>query len=259
MKNSIDMSSAIPAFGKQKQQNGDLYLLNQVPYQVAWQWQQRLVAQRREINREASLNADASTNQAADLPDVLILLQHLPVYTLGQGADTQFLKFDPEQSGYEIHRTERGGEVTYHCPGQLVGYPILNLRRHRQDLHWYLRQLEEVIIRTLAGYGLVGDRIAGLTGVWLEGRKVAAIGIKVSRWITMHGFALNVCPDLTGFEQIVPCGIEGKPVGSLAQFLPEISLVDVQKQLIEQFEYVFELALHRRSLPDNLAAFDAHE
>ncbi len=259
MKNSIDMSSAIPAFGKQKRQAGDLYLLNKVPYQTAWQWQQQLVSQRRQSIREASLDTDAATNRVDDLRDTLILLQHLPVYTLGHGADTRFLKFDPEQAGCEIYRTERGGEVTYHCPGQVVGYPILNLRRHRQDLHWYLRQLEEVIIRTLADYGLVGDRIPGLTGVWLEGRKVAAIGIKVSRWITMHGFALNVCPDLTGFEQIVPCGIEGKPVGSLAQFLPEISLVDVQKQLIEQFEHVFGLALHRMPLPDDLAAFDAHE
>ncbi len=258
MKNIIDMRSAIPAFGKQ-QRGGDLYLLKKVPYQTAWQWQQRLVFQRREVNREASLDADASTDQAVDLRDVLILLQHPPVYTLGQSADTQFLKFDPEQAGYEIYRTERGGEVTYHCPGQLVGYPILNLRWHRQDLHWYLRQLEEVIIRTLADYGLVGDRIPGLTGVWLEGRKVAAIGIKVSRWITMHGFALNVCPDLTGFEKIVPCGIVGKPVGSLAQFLPEISLIDVQKQLIEQFEDVFGLTLYRRSVPDDLAAFDAYE
>ena len=255
MKNIIDMRSAIPAFGKQQQRDGDLYSLKKVPYQIAWQWQQRLVFQR----REACLDADASTSQAGDLRDVLILLQHPPVYTLGQGADTQFLKFDPEQAGYEIYQTERGGEVTYHCPGQLVGYPILNLRRHRQDLHWYLRQLEEVIIRTLAGYGLVGDRIPGLTGVWLEGRKVAAIGIKVSRWITMHGFALNVCPDLTGFEKIVPCGIVGKPVGSLAQFLPEVSLIDVQKQLIDQFEQVFGLALHRRPLPDDLAAFDAHD
>ena len=254
MKNSIHMSSAIPAFGKQR--NGDLYLLKKVPYQTAWQWQQRLVSQRREANREAE---DSSNNGAADLRDTLILLQHPPVYTLGHGADARFLKFDPDQAGYEIHRTERGGEVTYHCPGQLVGYPILNLRRHRQDLHWYLRQLEEVVIRTLAGYGLVGDRIPGLTGVWLEGRKVAAVGIKVSRWITMHGFALNVRPDLAGFEQIVPCGIEGKPVGSLAQFLPDISLADVQKQLVEQFEHVFELVLHRRPLPDDLAAFDTYE
>ena len=173
----------------------------------------------------------------------------------GQGADTQFLRFDPDRSDTEIHRVERGGEVTYHCPGQLVGYPILNLHRHRLDLHWYLRALEEVLIQTLAVFGLPGDRIEGLTGVWLEGRKVAAIGIKVSRWITMHGFALNVCPDLSGFEKIVPCGIAGKPVGSLAEFLPDIRLAAVQKVLVEQFEQVFQLTFSQRPLPDSWASF----
>jgi lipoyl(octanoyl) transferase len=174
-----------------------------------------------------------------NLDDVLILLEHPPVYTLGQGSSLDFLKFDPNQSEFEIHRIERGGEVTYHCPGQLVGYPILNLHRHCKDLHWYLRQLEEVIIRVLAVYGLKGDRTPPLTGVWLEGRKVAAIGIKVSRWVTMHGFALNVCPDLTGFERIVPCGIADKPVGSLAQWIPEITTQEVRVHVIQAFAEVF--------------------
>ncbi len=227
---------------------GDLYLLNEVPYQIAWRWQQQLVDR-----QKANLSIAESTTAIAR--DALLLLQHPPVYTLGQGADTQFLRFDPDQSDTEIYRVERGGEVTYHCPGQLVGYPILNLHRHRLDLHWYLRALEEVLIRTLAAFGLAGDRIAGLTGVWLEGRKVAAIGIKVSRWITMHGFALNVCPDLSGFEKIVPCGIAGKPVGSLTEFLPAISLAAVQKVLVEQFEQVFQLTFSQRPLPDSLASF----
>lgn len=239
MKNNTDRNSLISALSCQPQRHGNLYLLDKVPYQTAWQWQQRLVADRK----------------AAALDDVLLLLQHYPVYTLGHGSDTRFLKFDTEQSNNEIYRIERGGEVTYHCPGQLVGYPILNLRFHRQDLHWYLRQLEEVIIRTLGVYGLVGDRIPGLTGVWLEGRKVAAIGIKVSRWITMHGFALNVCPDLSGFEKIVPCGIEGRPVGSLAQFLPGIEIEGVQQCLVTQFEQVFGMALSLSTLPHELAAF----
>jgi lipoyl(octanoyl) transferase len=125
----------------------------------------------------------------------------------------------------------------------LVGYPILNLAFYRQDLHWYLRQLEAVLIQVLAGYGLEGTRIPGLTGVWVEGRKVAAIGIKVSRWITMHGFALNVCPDLGGFEPIVPCGIEGKPVGSLEQFVPGITLEQVQKQVAIAFADIFRVNL----------------
>lgn len=199
-----------------------------VPYSVAWEWQRSLLAQR---------------IQDPSLDDVLLLLEHPPVYTLGQGSSLEFLKFDPTQLDVELHRIERGGEVTYHCPGQLVGYPILNLRYYRQDLHWYLRQLEEVLIQLLEVYGLKGDRIAGMTGVWLEGRKVAAIGIKVSRWITMHGFALNVCPDLTGFERIVPCGIADKPVGSLAQFIPGIRVEDVRQLVATKFADVFDVQL----------------
>ncbi len=176
------------------------------------------------------------------MPDVLLLLQHPPVYTLGQGATLEFLKFDPHHPDYELHRVERGGEVTYHCPGQLVGYPILNLSRHRQDLHWYLRQLETVLISVLDQYGLVGERIEGLTGVWVEGRKVAAIGIKASRWITMHGFALNVCPDLSGFERIVPCGIGDRPVGSLAQFIPDIEFEAVRDRVAVTFADQFGLS-----------------
>ncbi|MBW4554285.1 MAG: lipoyl(octanoyl) transferase LipB [Aphanocapsa sp. GSE-SYN-MK-11-07L] len=199
-----------------------------IPYQQAWGWQQQLVSDRR---------------ANPQLPDTLMLLEHPPVYTLGQAASLEFLKFDPETTHREVHRTERGGEVTYHCLGQLVGYPILNLRFYQPDLHWYLRQLEEVMMQTLAAYGLVGDRIAGLTGVWVEGYKVAAIGIKASRWITMHGFALNVCPDMTGFEQIVPCGIGDRPVGSLVQFIPEINLLQVQQTLAIAFAEVFQVTL----------------
>jgi lipoyl(octanoyl) transferase len=130
----------------------------------------------------------------------------------------------------------------------LVGYPILNLRRYQTDLHWYLRQLEEVLIRVLAIYRLQGYRVPGFTGVWLEGGKVAAIGIKVSRWITMHGFALNVCPDLEGFQQIVPCGIADKPVASLAQFVPAIDLALVRQQVAAAFAEVFDVRLIAPSL-----------
>jgi lipoyl(octanoyl) transferase len=201
-----------------------LYNKGLMPYLEAHAWQRSLLRQR--IDNP-------------NLDDVLILLEHPPVYTLGQGSSLDFLKFDPNHSEFEIHRIERGGEVTYHCPGQLVGYPILNLHRHCQDLHWYLRQLEEVIIRVLAVYGLKGDRTPPLTGVWLEGRKVAAIGIKVSRWITMHGFALNVCPDMTGFERIVPCGIADKPVGSLIEWIPGITIQEVRGHVVEAFAEVF--------------------
>ncbi len=240
-----------------------------VPYRLSWQWQQQLVDRyksrfqqsryekdRYEKNRDPeSRDPESRDSKSKDkgindcgIRDTLILLQHPPVYTLGQGADLKFLKFDPDSQDYELHRVERGGEVTYHAPGQVIGYPILNLRQHREDLHWYLRRLEEVIILTLAEYGLRGDRVEGMTGVWVDGYKVAAIGIKVSRWITMHGFALNVCPDMSGFERIVPCGLEGKPVGAIAQFIPTISLNQIQQTLIEQFEQVFELTLQPVSM-----------
>ena len=205
-----------------------LYTPGLVPYELAWAWQRSLVAQRRED---------------PELNDVLLLLEHPPVYTLGQGASLDFLKFDPAQSDFQLCRVERGGEVTHHCPGQVVGYPILNLNRYRKDLDWYLRQLEEVLIQVLATYGLQGERYAGLTGVWVEGRKLAAIGIKVSRWITMHGFALNVCSDLTGFQNIVPCGIADKPVGSLAEFVPDVKLAQVQAQVAIAFAQVFGVRL----------------
>ena len=205
-----------------------LYNLPAVQYDRARLKQQKLVAARVE---EPSLN------------DVLLLLEHPPVYTLGTGSSLGFLNFDPNKSDFEIHRTERGGEVTYHCPGQLVGYPIINLKYYQQDLHWYLRQLEEVIIATVAKYGLSAYRESGLTGVWLEGKKIAAIGIKVRRWITMHGFALNVCPDMKGFEQIVPCGIADKPVGSLEEFCPDLTLELVRSDIAQSFASVFQVEL----------------
>jgi len=211
-------------FSESRKHRCFLYNEELVHYVDAHQWQRLLLTQRIHY---------------PDLEDVLILLEHPPVYTLGQGATTEFLKFDLDRSEYEVHRVERGGEVTYHCPGQIVGYPILNLRRYRQDLHWYLRQLEAVLIRVLADYGLEGERMTGFTGVWLEGVKVGAIGIKVSKWITMHGFSLNVCPDMTGFQRIVPCGITDKPVGSLAQWIPQISCQQVRLSVARSFAEVF--------------------
>ncbi|MFN6571235.1 lipoyl(octanoyl) transferase LipB [Dendronalium sp. ChiSLP03b] len=211
-----------------------LYNAGLLPYLDAHQWQRSLLTER--IHNSS-------------LDDVLILLEHPPVYTLGQGSNPEFLKFALDNGQFEVHKIERGGEVTYHCPGQLVGYPILNLQRYRKDLHWYLRQLEEVLIRVLAVYGLQGDRIPSLTGVWLEGRKVAAIGIKVSRWITMHGFALNVCPDMTGFERIVPCGIADKPVGSLAEWIPSITCQEVRSSVAKCFAEVFGVDIIESTQP----------
>ncbi|MEA5619569.1 lipoyl(octanoyl) transferase LipB [Cronbergia sp. UHCC 0137] len=205
-----------------------LYQPGLVSYSDAHEWQRSLLSQRL---------------QNPTLEDVLILLEHPPVYTLGQGSNPKFIKFDLDKNQYDVHQIERGGEVTYHCPGQLVGYPILNLQRHHQDLHWYLRQLEEVLIRVLANYGLSGERLPGFTGVWLEGRKIAAIGIKVRRWITMHGFSLNICPDMSGFELIVPCGIADKPVASLAEWIPSINFAEVSSLVTKSFAEVFHLEL----------------
>ena len=199
-----------------------------VPYTDALGWQRRWMKDR---------------YRDSDLLDILLLLEHLPVYTLGRGSNREFLQDADRITRVEVHQIERGGEVTYHCPGQIVGYPILNLRHYRKDVHWYLRQLEEVIIQVLAQYDLRGERIPGLTGVWVEGRKVAAIGIKVSRWVTMHGFALNVCPDLKGFEYIVPCGISDRAVGSMAEFRPDITLDEVRPIVARTFAKVFDAEL----------------
>jgi len=206
-----------------------------VPYELSWDWQRSLVALKKH---------DPSH------PDWLILLEHPPVYTLGQGASLEFVKGDWAAHSIPLHRTERGGEVTYHTPGQLVGYPILDLRHYQQDLHWYLRQLEEVVIRAIATFGFQGERIAGLTGVWVEGRKVAAIGIKVSRWITMHGFAINVCPDLHGFQNIVPCGIADRPVGALAEWQPELTVETMREAIATAFAEVFQVKLSSTSTDD---------
>ena len=199
-----------------------------VPYLVAWEYQKKLLKDRL-VNPQ--------------LGDRLILLEHPAVYTLGKAANIDFLNFDPATSDREVYRIERGGEVTYHCPGQLVAYPILNLKYYQQDLHWYLRRLEEVVINVMRKYDLDGYRIPGLTGVWLEDKKIAAIGIKVRRWITMHGFAINVSPDLAGFQVIVPCGIKDKLVGSLVEFKPKLTLDQVKIDVVEAFAQVFQVGI----------------
>jgi lipoyl(octanoyl) transferase len=207
-----------------------------IPYLTAWQWQKKLVEERKQ-----------SRSGGKDLPDVLLLLEHPAVYTLGQGSSLEFLKFSPEDPQIECHRIERGGEVTHHAIGQLVGYPILNLDHHQRDLHWYLRQLEEVIIQVLAKFWVTSQRIHGLTGVWInvagENQKIAQVGIKVSQWITMHGFALNICMDLSGFDRIVPCGISDCQVCNLNQFAPEIKFAQVKQAIAVTFAEIFDLEL----------------
>jgi lipoate-protein ligase B len=151
--------------------------------------------------------------------DLLLLVEHEPVITLGRATRATSLPLagaELERRGVAVVEVERGGDVTYHGPGQLVGYPILQLREHREDLHWYLRQLEAALISTLAGLGIAAGRNPGLTGVWTGGRKIASIGIHVKQWVTFHGFALNVSTDLRGFDLIVPCGIRDVVMTSVA-------------------------------------------
>ena len=151
--------------------------------------------------------------------DVLLLTEHPPVVTLGRGTRATSLPLAPvllERRGAEVFEVERGGDVTFHGPGQLVGYPIVDLSGHRRDLHWYLRRLEDVVIAAVERLGVPAGRTPGLTGVWTAGRKIASIGIHVKQWVTYHGFALNVTTDLRGFDVIVPCGIEGVVMTSVA-------------------------------------------
>jgi lipoyl(octanoyl) transferase len=152
----------------------------------------------------------------ASAPDELLLLEHEPVYTIGRTPDQSSLR-DAAQLPHPVVQTNRGGQGTYHGPGQLVGYPILDLRVRGQDLHRYLRSLEEVLISLLGEYGVAGGRSPGQTGVWVGGKKIASIGVGVRRWISMHGFALNVCGDLAPFKAITPCGITGVEMTSVSR------------------------------------------
>jgi lipoate-protein ligase B len=170
-----------------------------VEYERAVAWQEALVAR-----------------CLAGGPDALLLLEHPPVYTLGRGADPIHLGL-AAQTGAPIVRAHRGGQVTYHGPGQLVGYPILDLRRRRPDVRWYLRTLEEVLVAALADLGIAAEPRAGLTGVWVGPRKIGSIGVALRRWVSWHGFALNVGDDLTGFDAITPCGITGVQMTSVAR------------------------------------------
>ena len=144
------------------------------------------------------------------IEDTLLFTEHEHVYTLGKGGDSNHLLASDEElskDGTEVFRIDRGGDITYHGPGQIVGYPILDLNQYSPDIHKYLRRLEDAIVDLLQQYGIKGEREADMTGVWVGGEKIAAIGVKVSRWVTMHGFALNVKTDLRKFDRIIPCGI----------------------------------------------------
>lgn len=174
----------------------------------------------------------------------LFLLEHPPVITLGRNARSGDVLHDADhlaRLGIAVERTNRGGQVTYHGPGQLVGYPILSLHADRRDVGRYLRDLEEVLIRTLARFGIDAGRTAGWTGVWVGGEKIASIGVHLARWVTTHGFALNVTTDLAAFDLIVPCGIRGRGLTSMRRLLGrEVRLDEVARALIPEFAAVFD-------------------
>ncbi|HEX6639659.1 MAG TPA: lipoyl(octanoyl) transferase LipB [Thermoanaerobaculia bacterium] len=182
--------------------------------------------------------------------DVLLLVEHRPVVTLGRSSKANHLLASPTllaARGVELFEVERGGDVTFHGPGQLVGYPIFDLKRHKQDLHWYLRQVEEALIRGVAPFGIVGERNVGYTGVWTQGRKLASIGVHARDWVTWHGFALNVTTDLSYFGLMVPCGIADVEMTSVArECTPELGdeatlALRTRAQVADAFAGVFSL------------------
>jgi len=201
--------------------------LDSIDYKEAWDLQ-KAVHQLRVENK---------------IEDVLFLLEHPHTYTLGKTADKENLVGDKKylnENKISVYDIDRGGDITYHGPGQIVGYPIISLTNWQQDTHRYLRAIEEIIIRVCAEYDLQGSRVDKYTGVWIEDRKICAIGIKVSRWITMHGFAFNVNTDLNLFNGIIPCGITDKDVTSLNRELKtEIQRTEVKEKIIHHFSNVF--------------------
>jgi len=184
--------------------------------------------------------------RAGRVPDLLLLLQHPAVITLGvrRNSRTNIVATDERlaELGVEVFESGRGGDVTYHGPGQIVGYPILDLNPDRRDVHQYVRALEETMIRVCADYGVTAGRIDGLTGTWVGNRKIGAIGVRISRWITSHGFAFNVTTNLEHFNLIVPCGIVDRGVTSLAQLTGrDLPVGEVEDRFIDRFAQVFEM------------------
>lgn len=208
-------------------------------YKEVWDYQENLLQQ------------SVQLKQRGDLPvNYLLFTEHYPVYTLGKNGKAEHVLISEEErirKSVEYFHINRGGDITFHGPGQLVGYPIFDLDQFKTDLGWYLRSLEEVIILTMAEYGLHGERSTGETGVWLDAnikgaeRKICAMGIRCSRWITMHGFAFNVNTDLSFFDYIVPCGIRDKKVTSLEKELGHpVSLDEVKQKVKVNFEKIFD-------------------
>jgi lipoic acid synthetase len=216
--------------------------IGQQPYQRALELQHQLVAAKKQ----------------GTVDDILLLLQHPPVITLGRRGNEENILVSKErlaELGIQVHRVERGGDVTYHGPGQLVGYPILDLRQHRTDVGWYMHSLEDVLIRTLADFGIAASRLPGNIGVWTnEQTKIGALGVRIDDWITYHGFALNVSQDVGHFQLIVPCGLAHVEVTSMDKILGRpVDMAAVGERTIENFCAVFAMRASEISLDDVLA------
>jgi len=217
------------------------------PYRPLWDLQRRAWAAR----------------HAGRIPDALLLLEHAPVVTLGKNARREHLLLSPETfatRGVEVVEVDRGGDVTYHGPGQLIGYWIFDLREWHQDVHRYLREIEETLIRLLARHGLAAGRSPGATGVWIGGEKIAAMGLHLSHWVSTHGFALNLETDLEPFSWIVPCGLRGRGVTSLrAQLGASVPRERIETELVEEAAARFGRTPHRLAPEAFLEALEAVE
>jgi lipoyl(octanoyl) transferase len=223
--------------------------LGLVEYKTAWDQQERLLKE----NVDIKIANRTTINEQQSTTHYLILCEHPPVYTLGKSGHMENLLLPDEEiadRGIQFFKTNRGGDITFHGPQQIVGYPILDLERFYTDIGRYLRELEEVIIHTLAEYGIKGERSVGETGVWIDvgvpgkERKICAMGVRCSRWITMHGFALNVNTELDYFNNIIPCGIQNKQVTSMQKELGEkLDFEGVKEKLKKNFGEVFNIEL----------------
>jgi lipoate-protein ligase B len=226
----------------------DVSNLGLQPYGSALDLQHQLVTAR----REGRIN------------DTLLLLQHPPVITLGRRGNEEHILVSREwldEHQIQVHRVERGGDVTYHGPGQLVGYPIIDLTQHHADVGWYMHSLEEVLIRTLADFGIAARRLPGNIGVWLDDRrKIASLGVRIESWITFHGFALNVQQDVSHFQLIVPCGLADKEVTSMETALGRpVDITTVGERVVDNFCTVFDMKARQTSLEELVPAKEATE
>lgn len=195
-------------------------------YNDAWELQKRLQSQR----------------ISGQIDDQLLLVEHFPVYTLGKNTPKEHL-LTKESDNISIIQTDRGGDITFHGPGQLVGYPILDLNQYKRSISWYMRELEQLIIDVLKEYDINAERKKGLTGVWVKGKKIAALGVRISKWVTMHGFSLNINPDLKYYQGIIPCGITEYGVTSMADLLNDDvpNMSEIKDTLVKHFIAIFSV------------------